>query len=139
MAANPKTHSTNPYGNTFSQYKPPPNPPTHVQLTTKLQEKLLIYLSLSSTVMLIMATKSEKKYILDVEQARPRFPWYARKYNKTANLSKIDTSGWTMIQEPPLVNLKGEKEAVQPSEVVMSSVCHKLTTSQVGLCCPMSN
>ena len=36
---------------------------------------------------------TEKKYILDTEETRPRHPWYAGRYIRT-KLDRVDTSAW---------------------------------------------
>ena len=57
---------------------------------------------------------ADKKYILDVDQDLPRFPWYGRRYRK-ANRVLIDTTGWAKIgpEEGEELKQKHEKSIKQ--------------------------
>ena len=39
---------------------------------------------------------ADKKYILDVDNDLPKFPWYGRRY-RLASTRMVDTEGWTII------------------------------------------
>ena len=50
---------------------------------------------------------AEKKYILNTEEERPRYPWYAGRYIRT-KLDRVDTSPWRKRKRQE--KREGEKE-----------------------------
>ena len=68
---------------------------------------------------------TDKKYILDVDNDLPRFPWYNRRYRK-ANRLMIDTSGWARIGPEE----EGEKKTEVKHERTLKQVASRIRLSQ---------